>query len=162
MQTEDKLFNEYEKNPEELLNQIVRAKKIKEKIEVRLKKSKEIRKETVQLAQQLKKQALSLESSIQGKILALTKMEKTTTRGRGEKSIEIAKGLSEINLPRPADKKYESLLELFTDLDIELSEELSKAIQLIDEKFVQATADNKKHYYELLNDFKEALTEEIS
>lgn len=162
LQTENKLFNEYEKNPEDLLNQIVRAKKIKEKIEVRLKRSKEIRKETVQLAQQLKKQALSLESSIQRNILALTKKENTITGRKGKKSIEIAKDLSEIDLPRLVDKKYESLLELFTDLDIELSEELTKAIQLIDEKFVLATADNKKHYYELLNDFKEALTEEIN
>jgi len=101
-----------------------------------------------------------LEESIQEKIIALTKMGKSTTRDRGKKSIEIAKNLSGIDLPRPDDKEYESLLELFADLDIELSEELVKAFRLIDEKFVQPAANNKKHYYQLLNDLRDELTEE--
>ena len=157
LQKENKLFNEFEQNPEKLLEQIVRIKGIKDKIKIRLQRT-TTEKETLEWAKKLKKETNELEKVIQQKILSFTKSKKRSSTSK--RAIDIAKGLSEIDLPHVAVREYESLLELFEDLEIELNTDLRKAFQIIDEKFVQAVAENKKHYYELLNDLRDELIEE--
>lgn len=158
LQIENRTFNESEENPEKLINLIVRVKKIIDEVDIRL-KNKNIKEKTQKSAKKLKKQAISLEFSVQNKIIQLSNIKKSQKKKKGQSSIERAKGLSDIDLPNAEIKQYESLIELFEDLDIELSEEIKKAFLLIDEKFIQAVAENKKHYYQLLNDLKKLLTD---
>lgn len=157
LQQENLRFNESEKNTEELIDQIVRVKKISDDIGIRL-RTKIIKPETKKLAKELKEQAKSLESSIQTKIQNLS-MEKTAKERKSKTSIERAKNLSGIQLPKIETKKYGTLVEVFEDLDIELSEEIRKALHIIDEKFIQSQAETKEHYFQLLNELKDLITD---
>ena len=158
LQKENLCFNASEKNTEELVNQIVRVKKIKDDIDIRLRDSKHIKPETTEFAKELKKQAKSLEFSIQA-ITHNLSIKKIAKERRSKTSIERAKNLSRIDLPKIETKKYENLVEVFEDLDIELSEKIRKALHIIDEKFIQSQAENKEHYSQLLNELKDLITD---
>ncbi|ODS36641.1 hypothetical protein BEH94_11665 [Candidatus Altiarchaeales archaeon WOR_SM1_SCG] len=165
LQQENLRFNESEENAEKLIDQVVKVKKISDNIDIRLKDSKYIKPEDKKLADELKKQAKSLEYSIQNKIhdisrKTISQRKKTKAKKRkGETPIERAKKLSGIDLPKIETKKYETLVEVFEDLDIELSEEIRKALYIIDEKFIQSQAENKEHYFQLLNELKDQITD---
>ena len=157
LQKENLRFNESEKNTEELIDQIVRVKKISDDIGIRL-RIKSIKPETKKLAKEIKEQAKSLESSIRDKTLTLSR-ETIAKKRKSKTSIERAKNLSGIHFPKIETKKYENLVEVFEDLDIELSEEMRKALHVIDEKFIQSQAENKEHYSQLLNELKDLITD---
>ena len=54
----------------------------------------------------------------------------------------------------PGEKSYENVLEVLKDLDFEFEEEVNKIFSIIDELFIQRLAENKKMYYELLDELK--------
>ena len=73
---------------------------------------------------------------------------------KNETRIERAKKLSAINLPKYKPKEYETLIEMLEDLGIELCEDLKIALDIIDERYIQKESENKKHYFQLLNELK--------
>lgn len=57
------------------------------------------------------------------------------------------------------EKEVESLVEVFESVDITLSAELKKALEVIDERFIQDSTKNKADYLLVLKELRAELEE---
>ncbi len=112
-------------------------------------------------AQNLKKSIDELIADIKNTInkLIVKKQRKikTTQNKTQNKKIEIAKTLSSIDTSAIKEKKYDNLLKLLEDLDLEFDDDIAEIFNLLDELFIQRVAKTKLEYYEILNDLKEEI-----
>lgn len=147
----------YTENTEQLIDIIVEVRRIHDEIEGRLER-KALRKERKEEAENVVKSAKALEREIQKFIDQTRKGVKAIYKGKPPevKSIERIKKLPEIK-PKKYEKFPENLPEVFDILGISVSEQLKKALELIDEKFIQASASNKAEYLLILKNLKEEM-----
>ncbi len=147
-------FNVSNNNTDFLLDLLVKATKEKDAI----KKRKIIRPENESEAKSILEQAESLLSLIQEKINALVEHKKANKKN-SLASKEIARNLSEIELPDVVVTQYENIFELFSDIDIEIKDEkLVQIISIIDEIFISNTSNTRDEYYKALNNLKEEIS----
>lgn len=158
------LYNRYEKNPDELVDHIVKLNEILKKVKSIIKR-RVLKDQEHQDADHLKKSIKDLIDEIQGTINSLTETRKKPHRKKSEgtqdKQTKIAEDLAAVSIAEVKIKEYESLLEVLNDLDIELTEEMVKVLNLIDEKFIQGYASPKTEYYKFLNELKEEIINSI-
>lgn len=148
-------------NLEQLIDAIVKVRTIREQIKGRLKR-KVLREERRKEAENIVKSAEALEKEIQN---FLNKSGKEVEVALGKtpeiKSLERIKKLPKIK-PKKEDKFPESLPEVFESLGLTVSEEIKKALEIIDEKFVQASANNRADYLLILKSLKEEIEDIIN
>jgi hypothetical protein len=147
----------YAENTEQLIDIIVEVRRIHDEIEGRLER-KALRKERKEEAESVVESAKALEREIQKFINQTRKGIKAEYRGKSPevKAIERIKRLPEIKLKKH-EKLPENLTEVFDILGIPISEQLKKALELIDERFIQASASNKADYFLILKNLKEEM-----
>lgn len=153
----------YAENPEQLVNIIVEVRKIHDQIAGRLKR-KVLRKERRDEAGEVVKSAKALEREIQGFINRVRKDIKVKPKGKAPevRSIERIKKLPETKPKVLLEKSPENLVEIFDILDISVSEQLKAILELIDEKFIQASASNKAEYLSILKSLKDEVEDVLS
>lgn len=153
-------FNEYEENPEVLIDLVVVVKGIEDKIKKRI-KNKNVTQDVIDNAQKLLQEATDLIGLFQNRINALA-VNKKQKQKQGKSKTDIAKDLANINVTSSTSTaaNYDSLAEMFSDLGITLDEGAINLIHIVDEMFVQRAAKTKAEYYELLNAIKERFQNE--
>ncbi|MDH6309432.1 ribosomal protein S20 [Dysgonomonas sp. PFB1-18] len=118
-------------------------------------KTKRLKEGTFDSAKALLKQAEDIDKIIRDniKIANTGKRKKNAKTSNKVTTVDIARNLSNIELsPLPQNKNYESLINLLVDLELNIDNNQERLFSIIDEMFIQALAENKQNYYELLND----------
>ena len=142
-------------NTDQLLDYLVEIRNIRKELSKRIQRN-VLRPESVDTAKQVVKSAKNLEKQIQNFITkSKSKKSKTTPESKSRKRRE--------SLPKKkyssTEKPPESLVKVFQSLDITLSKELIKVLEILDEKFVQASTSTKADYLATLKELKEELEE---
>lgn len=152
----------YAENTEQLINIIIEVREIHDQIEGRLER-KVLRKERVDDAKKVVNSARSLEREIQRMIDEARKGVKPKPEGKTAeiKSLERLKKLPEVKRKKPS-KEPENLVEVFNNVDIPVPEQLKKILDIIDEKFIQASANNKAEYLLILKNLEAEIEDELS
>jgi hypothetical protein len=153
----------YAENPEQLVDIIVEVRKIHDQIKGRLKR-KVLRKERRDEARNVVGSVKALEREIQGFINQTRKGIKIKRRGKAPevKSIERIKKLPETKGKELLEKSPENLVEIFDILDVPVSKQLKAILELIDEKFIQASASNKTEYLSILKNLKDEMEDVLT
>lgn len=149
-------YNEYETNPETLINHITKIKELNDTLTKAIKR-KGFDEDSEQKANELLANIIGLEKTIQERVTSLIEKNKKRKKEKSEASkTEIAQKVEKIDIQgNSTDFNFESLLSVFEYLEFELSEELVNIIELIDEIFVQGVASNIAEYQELLLNLKD-------
>ncbi len=153
------------KNAEALVSLISEVKNLSSNIEKRIKRKafspdKENYFATKTKVEELSEQVKILETSIQDKINSLIDHKKQTKEDR-EKSLKITQNIQKLNPPKIEENKYESILDLLEDLDIEPNEKLQTILEILDEKYIETFAKTKTMYYQILNDLKTEIQQRL-
>lgn len=153
----------YSENTEQLIDIIVEVRNIRDQIEGRLKRS-VLRQNRIEDAKKVVKSAKALEKEIQKFIDETRKKvkEKITSKTPEAKSLERLKKLPKTKHKKLGIETPENLVELFDCVDFPVTEELKDILEIIDEKFIQASANNKADYLLILKNLKEDIEEIIS
>lgn len=148
-------FNQYREDADKLLLQV----KLIGNLIDRISKRKKYYPDKEELVQNIKAQASELLKLVQGRILSISQNVKVSSEDK-KKPVQIAKQLEKINedLPLSEEKNYESLVELFEELDVQLSDFVKKVLFIIDERFIQSVSENRKDYYKILNELKQEIS----
>lgn len=154
-------YNEYEEDSEVLIDIITKLKNIIDRLNGRIKRRAFSQSSNLK-AKNLLSNIESFEQVIKDRVRVLTekKSKKNTTSNNKTTTtkVDIAKNVSTIDIEKAEDKKnYEDLLEMLSDLEYDLNDNVIKLIDLIDELFVQSVANSKGDYYKLLQNLKERL-----
>lgn len=144
-------------NAETVVNLFVQVKALYDKINGRIKR-KALRPGTEDEAKSIRKQCEELEKLMQAKITAIAEQKKMTQKQR-DKPMQIAQTLSDLDLPKPVTKNYESLVELLEDLEIPFDEAMREVLNILDEKFIEGMASNRQDYYKLLDETKDKVNQ---
>ncbi|RLD54516.1 MAG: hypothetical protein DRJ01_17925, partial [Bacteroidetes bacterium] len=154
-------FSPFSENTEDLVHYIIELDGIKKKVESIIKRKsfgKDDEKEKE--AKSLKILTESLKKEIQNTIDNLiSKKKKRKSLGKGISKNQIAKELSEIDTSKADVKQYDSFVELLTDLDFDLTEELKAIFFLLDESFIQGYSENAEQYQEILHELKSKIND---
>ncbi|WP_418514100.1 ATP-binding protein [Corallibacter sp.] len=153
-------YNEFETNPEILINQIVKIKRINDTLSNAIKR-KGFDEESEHKAEELLQNIKGFEKTVQERVAYLAEEKKRVSKSSTTKN-QIAKNVQEINIEEPSgdNAKYESLLDVIDDLELSYSEEFKQLIELIDEIFVQGVSSSKNEYYENLVNLKNRFEQE--
>lgn len=151
----------YAENTEQLVDVIVEVRKIHDQIQGRLDR-KVLRADRMDEGREVVKSAKALEREIQTFINRAGKgmRVKSKVKRPEVKSIERIKRLPEAK-GEEFEKPPENLVEVFNMLDIGISKQLKAALELIDERFIQASATNKAEYTLILKNLKEEIEDLI-
>jgi len=159
---ESAILFSYEK-VDQLLDYIVEIRGIWKQIDDRIKRG-SFRDEKIGAAKDFVKTAKSLEKQIQSFIKA--KKDKGKTRRTKEtpetKSLKRRIKLAKKRKKKSDEKQPEDLVEVFESIDITLSEEAKRGLEVIDERFVQASTSNREDYLMVLKELKEELEDLLS
>lgn len=157
-------FSPLENDTEILLSQIIEIEKIIKDIESIIRNKGKILNNKLGQVKNRKKEAIDLRTEIKGRINDLTnphKKSKDTNNNAQKVKVKIAQSTTKNNMGH-ANIKYENLLELLSDLDFDLKDDIENIFAILDEKYIQAYSDNKNHYYTLLNELKNEIEENIN
>lgn len=153
----------YAENTEHLVNIIMDVRKIHDLIRGRLGR-KVLREERTAEAKDVVRSARALEREIQRFISQARERGKVKRKGKTPevKSIERIKKLPETKGKELLEKFPESLVEIFDILDVTVSKHLKAILELIDEKFIQASASNKTEYLSILKNLKDEMEDVLT
>lgn len=153
----------YAENTEQLVNIIMNVRKIHDLIKGRLER-KVLREERTAEARDVVRSARALEREIQKFISQARERGKVKRKGKTPevKSIERIKKLPEVKGKELFEKPPENLVEIFDILDISVPKQLKTILELIDEKFIQASASNKTEYLSILKNLKDEIEDVLT
>lgn len=153
----------YAENTEQLVNIIMDVRKIHDLIKGRLGR-KVLRKERTVEARDVVNSARALEREIQRFINQAREHGKVKRKGKTPevKSIERIKKLPEVKGKELFENPPENLVEIFDILDISVSKQVKAILELIDEKFIQALANNKAEYLSILKNLKDEIEDVLT
>lgn len=151
-------YNEYEEDTEQLVDKIVRLKKIHDNLQGRIDR-RGFRPESKVQAESLVGQVKVFEDKVQERIKVLTEDRKRKQTDSSKSKVQIAKDVNDIHVPasQTTKKEYDSLYDLFVDLEYNIDNDLKDAINIIDEQFIQRAAKNRSEYFNLLNVLKDSI-----
>jgi hypothetical protein len=157
-------YNEYEENSEELIDTIVKIKKISEQLDGRINRG-GFSITSVDNARDILQQVNSFEKTVQERVRYLTDIKSKKQQNKKVSAVdsktEIAKKVNSIKLNEVSQlKNYENLNELIDDLGFNVDENLKTLMYLIDEIFIQNLSKSKSEYFELLDVLKERFENE--
>ncbi len=152
----------YSENTEQLINFIVEVRKIHDEIEGRLQRN-VLRQDRKPDARKVVSSAKSLEKEIQRLIDETRKGIKAKSEGKTPeaRSLERLRKLPEAK-HRKSTSEPVSLFEVFSNIDLPISEQLKDILDIIDERFIQASASNKSDYLLILKNLQEEIEDELS
>jgi hypothetical protein len=147
---------------DQLLNDLIEIRLLRQNLEERIER-KSVRPERIPEAQKVIKSAKALEKEIQRFVESRNqKGSKKPKKTAEDRSRERQSKLPKSEGKSESHKPSESLAEVLERMDISLSKEVKRAIEIIDEKFIQGLANNKADYLILLKDFGDELEEALS
>jgi hypothetical protein len=157
---ESKLAFSYEKT-DQLLEYLVEVRTIRDSVKKRLDRD-SFRPKRVDDAKRIVSSAKALEKEIQNFIESMRGKQHT----KKKKTPEDRSRERRMNLPDKAGKEEgekppESLVDVFESMDITLSEEMIKGLELIDERFVQNLAESRADYLLILRELRTELEEVV-
>ncbi|MEK0337653.1 MAG: hypothetical protein QQN41_09505, partial [Nitrosopumilus sp.] len=151
---ESNLLFKYD-NTDQLLDDLVEIHDIHQQLDKRIERN-VLRPKSIDTAKQVVKSAKILEKQIQSFITeSKSKKSKKTPESKSHKR----RGKLPKRKTSKTEKPPETLAEVFQSLDMTLSKELTKALEILDEKFVQASTSTKADYLATLKELKEELEE---
>jgi len=155
------VFN-YEKT-EQLLDCLVEVRTIRQEVDGRINRG-SFRQSRIDDANKVVRSAKAIEKDIQNFIES--SKEKANRKKKDKKTPEEESRERRTKLPKKTatnatEKPTESLVEVFESIDITLPAEVRKALEIIDERFVQAWAANKSDYLLLLKELKEEIEQSV-
>lgn len=152
-------FNTSNDNTDILLNLIVKGNEEKENVKKRISR-KALRPGTEDKANEILNQANALIALIEDKINALIEHKRASRNANASKT--IAKSLATLDLPRVEITKYESLLEMLLDIDIEPKDsKMEEALSTLDDVVIADQAQTRAEYYALLNNLKDEILKRL-
>jgi len=107
-----------------------------------------------QEARAFKEQANELKKAIKERFDVLINKQKQKKINQRQTQNNVAQTLKQININSTDIPKSDSLLDLIKNLNIDLSEDLTPLLSVIDEKFIQTVGNNTEHYKQLLEELK--------
>lgn len=154
-------YNEFETNPEILINHIVRIKRLDDTLSQAIRR-RGFDDESEEKANKLLTNIKEFEKTVQNRVAYLAEEKKKTIKSNTNTKNQIAKNVKKIDIDEPSDKsiKYERLLDVIDDLELTYSDEFKQLIELIDEMFVQGISNSKSEYYENLVNLKTRFEQE--
>lgn len=157
---ESKLAFSYEKT-DQLLEYLVEVRTIRDSVKKRLDRD-SFRPKRVDDAKRFVSSAKALEKEIQNFIESMRGKQRT----KKKKTPEDRSRERRMNLPDKArkeegEKPPESLVDVFESMDITLSEEMIKGLELVDERFVQNLAESRADYLLILKELRTELEEVV-
>jgi len=105
-----------------------------------------------QEARAFKEQANELKKAIKERFDVLINKQKKINQRQTQNN--VAQTLKQININSTDIPKSDSLLDLIKNLNIDLSEDLTPLLSVIDEKFIQTVGNSTEHYKQLLEELK--------
>ena len=146
-------YNPNEDNYESFLDQVAEVDEIvkqlkrkKNKLNVEDKKEAE---KILESAEKIKREIL-----VRFKDLTERKRKRRKPTKKKDETSDIAQNLEDYTAT-DSTTKYESLIELVTDLDIDCNDEIVRILEILDDSFIQTIAKTKNDYYKLINQIKE-------
>ncbi|MDX2304175.1 MAG: ATP-binding protein [Microscillaceae bacterium] len=110
------------------------------------------------IAKQVLESAEKLKREIALKFDELTSKKKKKTQknntNQNNNKIQIAETLTDFTA-QEITTKFDGLLALIDHLGIDYNEQMKEMLSLVDSRFIQAMAETKNHYYQLLNELKD-------
>lgn len=148
-------------NLDQLIEAIVKVRGLREQIKGRLKR-RALRKQREKEAENVVKSSEALEKEIQN-FINETRIggKPTNVKSPEMKSLDRIKKLPDVKSKKEV-KIPENLSELFDVLGLPLSLDGKKALEVIDEKFIQATASSRADYLLIMKSLKEELEDMIN
>ncbi|WP_299289362.1 ATP-binding protein [uncultured Mucilaginibacter sp.] len=145
-------YNEYEDNYNVYLLLIKRLDNVVANIGSKIKK---LTDEDRKQAEIIKAQAVKLKNEVTQKIVNQSKKKKNnTTESTIDPKVQIADSVSSVKIV-PITTNYETLIELFSDLDVDLSYDAKRLVDIIDDLYLKGPATTKTEYYQFLNQIRE-------
>ena len=122
-----------------------------------------VRPERIKDAEVVIKSAKALEKEIQNFVKSKNKQNLTKPKKTAETRSQQRRAKLPKRKPKEDSHKIaESLVEVLEGMDLNLSEELKLAFEIIDERFIQSLATNKTEYLILLKEFGDEFEEWLS
>jgi hypothetical protein len=148
----------FTENTEQLIDIIVKVREIYDQIQGRLDRN-VLRRERKEEAKKVVISAKALERDIQRFIDETRKKAKPKPGEKTPeaKSIERIKKLPEITQKKILVKSPESLVEVFDSIDLAIPDQFRDILEIIDEKFVLASASNTSEYLLILKNLREEI-----
>jgi hypothetical protein len=146
---------------DQLLDDLVEVRLLRQNLENRIKRD-SVRPDRIKEASEVVKSARSIEKEIQNFVESRNERSnktKNTPEYRSQKRIAKLPATTHGEEPQ---KKVESLAEILERLDLNLTKEMKRVIDIIDERFIQGSSDSRSEYLILLKDFAKELEESIS
>lgn len=145
-------FSPYEDNPDNL---VALTTEINSNIKSKFSRNGKVtRSEKKAEFQKLLKDAEGVEKDIRDRLNFLVSNRQQNLTKQSSKSIAVAQQLKEYTSSEVIEK-FESLVLLLASIGIDYSDIMKEVLSLLDEKFIQAKAQNKAQYYRLLSELKE-------
>lgn len=150
-------------NTERLIDFAVEVKNIRKEINGRTIRN-GLREDRKEDAEHVVKSARAIEKEIQNLIAEVRKKSKAkgSRKTPESKSRERLGKLPKTKRKRKTLEAPESLVELFDSVDFPVTEELEDILEILDEKFIQASANNTAEYLLILKYLQEEIEEVIS
>ena len=146
-------YSPYSEDAGELVNNIINLDDIYKKIKsIRDRKSLKGHEEDEENAKNLLDSTKDLKITMQQRIDFLVSKKKTRKNNKSKK--QISQDLAKIHTDNIEIKKYESLIELIKDMDIDLTNEIEAIFDMVDENFIQHYSENAEQYQEILHELK--------
>lgn len=84
-----------------------------------------------------------------------------TSMPKAKKQMELSKDIESIKAVDTYPVGYDNFVELLIDLDIEMTPEIKLILEIIDERFIQALSTNRTEYYNILNDLRDTIIDNL-
>jgi hypothetical protein len=157
LQNSDELLYRYTNlsKHEKTLSDRIQAKRIRQS---RMEEAKTLEKEIKRLLDFIKER-LTINNNAKK---AFSETGNKATNGNGKEVLSISKKLNSLSVSNTNQTpiRYESLIELVDDLEFKYDENVKLILEIIDERYVQATSKNKDDYYSHLQNIRQEFFEE--
>lgn len=152
-------FPQYSENADELLNNIVEIRRIRDNIKGRLDRD-SVRPERIKDADNIIKVCDKIEKSIRYRLEYISKIKKKDySKEEKDKPLKISKELRDISVKDEKEKEYSNLIDVLEQSDFQLSNDLKKTLEIIDDKFIHGNSTNELDYKKMLSELKKEIDE---
>jgi len=152
---EDNILYSYEKT-DQLLDYLVEVRQISDQLKKRINRQ-VLRPQSIDRGKEVLKFARNLEKQIQI-FISKSRSKKSQTTPE-DKSNKRRKKTPKKQSQSTSQTYPDTLVGVFESLDVTLSKDLNKSLEILDEKFVQASTSSKADYLEILKELKDELEE---
>ena len=101
-----------------------------------------------------------IEKSIRYRLEYISKIKKKDySKEEKDKPLKISKELRDISVKDEKEKEYSNLIDVLEQSDFQLSNDLKKTLEIIDDKFIHGNSTNELDYKKMLSELKKEIDE---